>query len=154
MFVSELHRKAERAGGELIAFSTRETRLSQYDHTTREYVRKPLSQRTHIFGDGVTLPIHRDLYSGFLARFVESNVLDAAGVEQSWPSAEPLLRRAASRFQQSAIGKGFPLPNARKRVRADRPSKRSLPFIEAVEAVALRESHGEMESGALRTPWF
>jgi hypothetical protein len=153
-FISELRRKAERAGGKLVEFSTYRTRLSQYDHTTREYVKKPLSQRAHIFGDGVTQPVHRDLYSGFLARFVELDTLGAAMVEQSWPSAEPLLRRAASRFDQSAIGEGFPLPNVQKRVGVDRPSKRNLPSIEAADVVAFSESRGEMESGVLGTPWL
>jgi hypothetical protein len=37
-----LRRKAEGAGG-VIEINTRQTRLSQFDHTTGEYIKKPLS---------------------------------------------------------------------------------------------------------------
>jgi len=157
-FIAELRRKAERAGGKLMEFLPGKTRLSQYDHTTGEYVKKPLGQRIHHFGDGITSPVQRDLYSAFLACFVESDVLDASQVKEAWPGAEPLLRRAASRHNQSAMGEGFPLPNARKCVRADRPSKRSVPSVEAADVVSFlpreSESRGEMDMETLRTPWL
>lgn len=157
-FIAELRRKAERAGGKLIEFSPRATRLSQYDHSTGAYVKKPLSQRLHHFGDGLMPPVQRDLYSAFLARFVESDVLDASQVKEAWPGAELLLRRAASGENQSAIGEGFPLSNARQCVRADCPSKRSVPSIEAADVVAFlprrSKSHREMAAETLRTPWL
>ena len=67
MLVSTLRCKAEGAGGGVIEIDTRQTRLSQFNHTTGEYIKKPLSQRTHVFGDGATAPVQRDLYSAFLA---------------------------------------------------------------------------------------
>jgi putative transposase len=67
MLVSTLRRKAEGAGGGVIEINTRQSRLSQVDHTTGEYIRKPLSQRMHGLGDGATAPVQRDLYSAFLA---------------------------------------------------------------------------------------
>jgi putative transposase len=43
MLVSTLRRKAEGAGGGVVEINTRQTRLSQFDHTTGEYIKKPLS---------------------------------------------------------------------------------------------------------------
>jgi Probable transposase. len=122
LFVSILKRKAASAGAAVIEFATRTTRLSQFSHDTGEYVKKPLSQRWHQLADGTT--VQRDLYSAWLARFVDRDRLDASQCIPHWAAAEPLLRRAASGFQQSASGTGFALPHVRKGVGADRPSKR------------------------------
>ena len=65
-FVATLSRKAEAAGGSVAEFSTRTARLSQFDRMSGEYVKKPLSQRRHVFADGTV--IQRDLYSAFLTR--------------------------------------------------------------------------------------
>lgn len=129
MFVSMLTRKAERAGGKLELISPWKTRLSQYDHTTDTYTKKPLSLRVHTFGDG-SGSVQRDLYSAFLGKHVEQDQLDARKVQETFPGAEPLLRRAASREGESASSAaGFPLPpllrRKRQRGRADRPSKTS-----------------------------
>lgn len=72
MLVRTLERKAKAAGGELIEVTTWNTRLSQFDHTTGQYTKKPLSQREHVFGDGVTEPVQRDLYSAFLVFLLPS----------------------------------------------------------------------------------
>ncbi len=95
-FIATLTRKAENAGGKVVAFSTRTTRLSQFDHSTGTYVKKPLSQRLHVFGDGRIAAVDRDLYSAFLARFVRKNQLDTRQVVSAWPSAEPLVRLPVS----------------------------------------------------------
>lgn len=119
LFVSTLKRKAASAGAQVIEFSTRTTRLSQYSHDTGEYVKKPLAQRWHVLADGRR--VQRDLYSVWLARFVERDRLDAAQCHAHWAAAEPLLRRAASGFSQSASGAGFARPHVRKDVGVDRP---------------------------------
>lgn len=100
MFISILKRKAESAGASVVEFSTYHTKLSQYDHVTGECHRKPLSQRYHEFPDGTR--VQRDLYSAWLARYVENDRLDASHLEKDWAAAEPLLRQAASSFNQSA----------------------------------------------------
>jgi len=82
MLVNALERKAKAAGGELIEVPTRTTRLSQFDHTTGQYVKKPLSQREHVFGDGSTAPIQRDLYSAFLVFCVTANISISAEFHQ------------------------------------------------------------------------
>ena len=95
-FIATLSRKAENAGGSLVAFSTRTTRLSQFDHSTGTYVKKPLSQRLHVFGGDAGAPVDRDVYSAFLARFVRVGQLDTRQVLAAWPHAEPLVRLPVS----------------------------------------------------------
>ncbi len=135
-FVALLGRKARETGGGLIEISTRKTCLSQIDHTTGEYVKKPLSQRIHHFGDGITAPVQRDLYSAFLARHCGPETLDIRQAIEAWPGAEPLLRRAMSGDLQFASGCGLPLPRAIYRAGADRPSKPDGRPDEAGDAVA------------------
>lgn len=75
-FVAALSRKVEAAGGALIEINTFKTALSQLDHTTGEFIKKPLGLRAHHFGDGATKSVQRDLYSAFLARCCGSETLD------------------------------------------------------------------------------
>ena len=135
MMISTLQRKAESAGGGMIEIKTRHTRLSQFDHTTGDYIKKPLSQRLHVFGDGETAPVQRDLYSAFLAACCDTDTLNIRHVHETWPTAEPLLRRAMLRLPQPASGKGFARPHV-SCVRAGRSSKREGRSAEAVDVVA------------------
>src|SRR6202521_3784607 len=48
MFVEQLRRKAESAGGKLVDLNTWSLKLSQYDHTTQVCTKKLLSQRWHV----------------------------------------------------------------------------------------------------------
>jgi hypothetical protein len=70
MFIESLCRKAESAGGKRVELNTRKLRLSQYDHITGEYKKKPRSQRWHILGDGKKM-VQRDIYSAFLGICVD-----------------------------------------------------------------------------------
>lgn len=99
MFVSTIRRKAESAGADVVEFSTYKTRLSQYNHITKEYVKKPLSQRWTYFPDGTR--VQRDIYSAWLALFVTQDTLDVSRCEKHWAAVEALLREAGSRFNQS-----------------------------------------------------
>lgn len=134
MFLDMVRRKAESAGGQLVEFPTRTTRLSQTCHGCGAVVKKPLSQRWHACACGVG-PVQRDLYSAFLARHVVGKTLDARQVALAWPGAEPLLQRAASRFVQSASGPGICPAHVSNGVRADRPSKRMCFAAEALDGV-------------------
>src|ERR1700730_3256465 len=136
MLISMLQRKAASAGGGVIEIKPRHTRLSQFDHTTGEYIKKPLSQRVHVFGDGRTEPVQRDLYSAFLATCCDTNLLDIHQVKIAWASAEPLLRTAMSSVLQPASGKGFAQPHVRNGVRAGRRIKSVGPAVEAGDDVA------------------
>lgn len=156
MFLGTLRRKAESAGGRLVEFPTQTTRLSQTCHGCGAIERKPLAQRWHACACGVG-PVHRDLYSGFLARHVVGGRLDARQAAMAWPGAEPLLRRAASSAAlESARGPGIIQAHAGGGVGADRPPKGDRLVAEAVDAVrvgplprvrggrpCIPESHGD-----------
>ncbi|MDR2984312.1 MAG: hypothetical protein LBV34_05675 [Nocardiopsaceae bacterium] len=155
MLVATLRRKAASAGGGMIEINTRRTALSQFDHTTGEYVRKPLSQRLHVFGDGRTEPVQRDLYSAHLASCCDTDTLDKRRVEETWTAVQPLLRRAMSRVNQPASGQGFALPQVRLGLGAGRASKRDGRSGEAADAYpdADRARAAEnLATGSLGTP--
>jgi len=130
--MSGLLRKAESAGGSKTLINTRTTKLSQFDHTTETYTKKPLSQRVHVFGDGKTEPVQRDLYSAFLASCCDETCLSIPRVKEAWGAAEPLLRRAMDRLLQPASGEGFPLAQVPRYrgLRAGRASKLVGPSVE------------------------
>ncbi|MHB8255115.1 MAG: nuclease/transposase family protein [Acidiferrobacter sp.] len=90
MFVEQLRRKAESAGGKLIDLHTWSLKLSQYDHPTQTYTQKPLSQRWHVLGDGSGV-VQRDIYSAFLARCVRDNRHHPSPIEALWAAQKPVL---------------------------------------------------------------
>ena len=105
MFITILTRKAENAGGSVVEFSTKTTKLSQYCHKCGKYTKKPLSQRVHTC---CNLNIQRDIYSAFLAVSVVENQMDTADVKQRWRSMEAILQRAVSGFKQVANVRHLP----------------------------------------------
>ena len=108
MYFRELARKAESAGGMILEFPTRipvlgsegmHVGLSSFCHPCGTRQRKPLSCRWHVCSCG--MHVQRDLYSAYLARFVEQGEdgrfwLDAGSAARQWPGAEPLLQAASS----------------------------------------------------------
>lgn len=118
-FAADLERKCDETGGSVYSFSTFLTKLSQYDHTTDDYLKKPLSMRMHHFRDGITLPVQRDMYSALLGCFVrrvnDQDLLDTCQVKLAWLGAEPLLRLPVKSLEQlipkrqkRPQGTGFP----------------------------------------------
>ncbi len=105
-FVERLKRKAESAGAEVIEFPTRTTRLSQTCHNCGSVEPKPLSQRWHICDCGIVA--QRDLYSAFLAMFVEGDRLNAGRARRAWPGMDAILQAALSRASQPANGRQLP----------------------------------------------
>ena len=89
-FMSELQRKAERAGGARQVIDVRTLKNSQYDHATGTYTKKPLSQRVHVFGDGRGR-VQRDVYSAFLARNSSENTYKSSELETAWTRLAPTL---------------------------------------------------------------
>lgn len=147
-----LKRKFVQTGGTAQDISTYKTKLSQYDHKSKTYKKKPLKQRTHYFEDGTS--VQRDLYSGWLGLYIHpDDTFDAASADLDWSSAEPLLRRAASkRKQQLASRASSAKPYVRKGVRANRPSKNRKTSYEAVDVVAGNsEGHGEYIEKGLKS---
>lgn len=100
-FVRILKYRAGLVGATVTEISTRKTRLSQTCHCGR-VEKKSLSKRWHRCPCGVEA--QRDLYSAFLCRFVEGDVLDVAKAAKAWPEAEPLLRAAASEIKPNQDG--------------------------------------------------
>ena len=98
-----LRRKAESAGGRVLEFPTRTTRLSRVCHGCGTFVKKPLSLRWHRCSCGVG-PVQRDLYSAYLARHVENDRLSTESAREGWRAAESLLREAVERIKQTASG--------------------------------------------------
>ena len=164
MFVSELRRKAESAGGVVNEFPTGTTKLSRTCHCG-EVHKKPLSERWHRCGCGVTA--QRDLYSAFLAGFVDSetNLLNAGRAKEAWPGADALLRAAFERAVENQFASGRPVPSSfgatRSRSGSSAKTGAAVGTAERAKAKArdvvvqlsgCGESAGEAEVAAGRTP--
>ena len=121
-FFATLTRKAKAAGGEVIAIPAWKAKLSQLDHTSGDYVRKPLSLRRHAMRDGSGVVVDRDAYSAFLALHTDSTgTVDVAGCARDWTTGACERLAAASKDAEPTSGQGFPLPPAT----GSRPSRRS-----------------------------
>ena len=102
MFMNKVNRKAENAGGSLTEFNAGRHKLSQFDHSAGDFKKKPLSLRIHVMRDGSGQVVQRDLYSAWLALFVQADKLDASQAQNAWAVAYPLLERAASSLVKAA----------------------------------------------------
>ena len=71
MFLSILERKLNYFGLNLNRIDTKSCKASQYNHMSDTFIKKKLSDRWHVFENG--LRVQRDLYSAFLI----SNVSDS-----------------------------------------------------------------------------
>ncbi len=150
MFVEQLRRKAESAGGKLIDLHTWSLKMSQYDHTTEVCTKKPLSQRWHVLGDGSGV-VQRDVYSAFLARCVMSNTHHPSHIETMWAAQKPVLlqtgwlRSEPAKIEPSGkITVGTPL----EQVVCDR----GFAIGHGLDAVVARREPGDPDGFALRTP--
>lgn len=69
-FIAAVRQRAKEAGGVLIDLDTRKLKMSQFDHTIGDYLKKDgLKVREHVLRDG-SGTVHRDVYSAFLAKNV------------------------------------------------------------------------------------
>ena len=152
MFVEQLRRKAESAGGELVDLHTWSLKMSQYDHPTQTCTKKPLSQRWHVLGDGSGV-VQRDIYSAFLARCVVSNTHHLPHIETMWAAQKPvLLQTGWLRDEPAKIE-----PSGKVTVLVPAPServvcKRGLAIGHGRDAVVARREPGDPDGFALRTP--
>ena len=161
VFVSTLIRKAESAGGKVVELNTRKLKMSQYDHTTGVCTKKPLSQRWHSLGSTQTL-VQRDCYSAFLAKNVviegKENQHNSSRLDESWATAEPLLRRAGLCLEQSESGtrlrgpavefKALPLDLIARRRMLVRGHARDV----VAQVARLGREPGNPSQSAFRTP--
>ena len=166
MFISMLTRKAESAGGLIMEFSTYTTKLSQTCQCGK-VVKKELSQRVHDCGCGVH--VQRDLYSAYLAKFVEEKkskdkseyILQANQALDAWLSAEPLLQTAWSNSNQSMNGRTIPITfgkfSTSQSQNGSSVTEKTVKF-EVLDVVTneqrVSESQKENTMIPLRTPWL
>ena len=100
-FINHLKRKAESAGGRVVELNTRKLKMSQYNHVTDSYVKKPLSLRWHALGDGRGA-IQRDVYSALLACCTDGVGHNPPRIESMLAAQEFVLKRAGLWREQSA----------------------------------------------------
>ena len=144
MFVSLLSRLAASAGGQVCELNTRRARLSQRCHCGAMQ-KKPLRQRWHVCDCGVSA--QRDLYSAYLARFVnpDTSVLKARQASSAWRRGEPLVQAAAQHAieNQRASGRlrlsSFGQPPGVVPSQSASPAEGQSANAEARDAVAARQ---------------
>ncbi len=159
MFVRIVCRKAERAGGRLYEFPTRPTILSQACLCGR-IEKKPLSVRVHRCDYGL-LPLQRDLFYAFLARFVSEDRLDA---HQDKMACGRVRNRSCGRRPSSF---GQPASGAGRRRLPRPPGRQSGPSTEGERQPTMRTGTSQclasQESGrgasiqrvsSLAPPWL
>ena len=155
MFVAQLRRTVASTGGTLIEVPTRTTCLSQFCHGCGVCVKKPLSQRFHACPCGIG-PIQRDLYSAFLAAY-----LDVADPDHPlppscgqyvipWQGGEARLIAAHEQVLQRAK-EGHVLPRSLgvPRAGARRHESQNDPSLEPVTVPPLRWWRNRLEAGSV-----
>jgi hypothetical protein len=120
MLIDHLRRTVASTGGALTEFPTRSTKLSQYCHGCRSYVKKPLSQRWHDCVCGVG-PVQRDLYSAWLAAHLELPDMIPSIAHEEWEGADLRLRAAVEALAQrvkegQVVPRSVGIPRARARL--------------------------------------
>jgi hypothetical protein len=103
MLIDHLKRTVASTGGTLLEVPTRTTKLSQFCHGCGRCVKKPLSQRLHQCPCGIG-PVQRDLYSAFLAAYLDpaEPIPSCARYVVPWAGAEARLVAAHERAKQRA----------------------------------------------------
>ena len=149
MFVAQLTRRAAKAGGSVEGQNTGTTKLSQ-TCICGSVEKKPLKQRHHACACGADA--QRDLFSGFLAKHCNNHILDIRQAKIAWPAAEPLLRRAMSRLQETANRGLLPASFGLSRRQSRSPVEDGSILIEVADAVAVRREPRRDAGLAVRTP--
>ena len=99
-FFAHLKRKAASAGLEVIDLDPFFLKLSQYDPERDEYVKKPLKQRWHKWGN-TDIKVDRDRMYAFLACYADNKTgHDRNLLLSKWSAAEALLRVSDRRSQK------------------------------------------------------
>ncbi len=145
MLIDHLRRTVASTGGTLHEVPTRTTKLSQYCHGCGAFVPKPLWQRWHQCPCGVG-PVQRDLYSAFLAAFLDPAadcIPSCAQYVIPWEGAEARLLAAHERATQRAKeGQVMPRSMGIPRAGARLPKSPS----EATQELLFLSSRGKVEA--------
>lgn len=105
-FVNLLKRKAESAGGKVVELDTWKLKMSQFDHTTEQYIKKPLSLRWHTLAHGRGR-VQRDVYSALLAFCTDGSTHNPSRIEQMLAAQESVLKHAGLWKIESANAAAF-----------------------------------------------
>ncbi len=120
LFVEMLKRTVAKTGGTLHEVSTKTTKLSQFCHGCNRYEKKPLKKRWHCCVCGIG-PVQRDLYSAFLAAYLNPPDNIPSIAQEHWEGAETRLSAAVEVLRQRAkegqtVPRSVGIPNARARL--------------------------------------
>ena len=75
MLIEIIENKLKFMGGELLKVNTRVVKASQYNHLSKKYSKKKLSQRWNNFNyNSKKIKVQRDLYSAYLIKNVEDDL--------------------------------------------------------------------------------
>jgi len=145
MLIAHLRRTVASTGGTLHEVPTRSTKLSQYCHGCGKFVIKPLSQRWHQCPCGIG-PVQRDLYSAFLAAYLDparAFIPSCAQFVVPWEGAEARLKAAHERvIQRANEGQVLPRSMGIPRAGARLPQSRS----EATPELLFLSRRGKVEA--------
>ncbi len=144
MLIAHLRRTVASTGGTLHEVPTRSTKLSQYCHGCGTFVKKPLSQRLHQCPCGIG-PVQRDLYSAFLAAYLDPAKLlpSCAQYVVPWEGAEARLQAAHERvIQRANEGQVLPRSMGISRAGARLPENRSA----ATQELLFLSRRGKVEA--------
>jgi hypothetical protein len=145
MLIDHLRRTVASTGGTLHEVPTRSTKLSQFCHGCGQTVKKPLWQRWHQCACGIG-PVQRDLYSAFLAAYLDPAADPTPSCAQyvvPWEGAEARLRAAHERAQERAKeGQVLPRSMGIPRAGARLPQSRS----EATQELLFLSRRGNVEA--------
>jgi hypothetical protein len=120
LFVEMLKRTVAKTGGTLHEVSTKTTKLSQFCHGCNRYEKKQLKERWHCCACGIG-PVQRDLYSAFLAAYLNPPDTIPSIAQEHWEGAEARLSAAVEVLRQRAkegqtLPRSVGIPNARARL--------------------------------------
>jgi hypothetical protein len=150
MLIDHLRRTVASTGGTLHEVPTRTTKLSQYCHGCGAFVNKPLWQRWHQCPCGIG-PVQRDLYSAFLAAYLDPArdfIPSCVQYVVPWEGAEARLVAAHERAKERAKeGQVMPRSMGIPRAGARLPESRS----EATQELLFLSSRGKVEAWKRRS---
>jgi hypothetical protein len=154
LFVVHLTRAVAKTGGSLTEVPTSQTKLSQYCHNCKRYVKKPLSQRWHTCSCGLG-PVQRDLYSACLLAYLDPPETVPSITHDEWAGVASRLKAVVEALQQRAnegrsLPRSFGITGARaRRPKSPQPNRQELASLShtgRLEALELAQEPPLLES--------
>lgn len=146
-FLAKLRCKAANAGGEVIEFKTRTTALSQTCQCGHKQ-KKLLKERWHQCSL-CAITAQRDLYSAYLARFVNDDRLDTSQALMAWAGAGILLEQAVSDLNKTAMGGFCPASFGLSQSQSGSSVKKKSVQHKALDVVACNQPQARAKESAV-----